>query len=428
VIPGIAAGIVAVTLALILSGKVNHSIAAFAGAAFMLTVGMAVGFYTEEQALEAIEFDALALLLGMMILVSILQPTGFFQYVAIKAGQLSKGDPWRLMLLLGIGTAVVSMFFNNITTVVIVGPITILIAELLELPPVPFLMAQALLSDTGGVGTSVGDPASVLVATASGLSFTDFLTHSMPIVLVAVGVIIVMLRFLFREELAMRPENPEAVLNLDANSALEDKQTIRRVLIVLTLTITLFIFQRQLHLSSGFIAILGAAAALAWIRPDLDKVLERVDWTVLLFFIGFFVLVGGLEHAGLFAPLTQVLSVLGRENPILLGVVIIWVVAALSALVDNVPVTIMMISLLESLATAGVDVSALWWAVVLGAGFGGNATSIGSGANIVIVSLSQRTNSPITPAIWSRKGLPIAIATCIVGSILFALAFPFLGQ
>jgi Na+/H+ antiporter NhaD/arsenite permease-like protein len=254
VIPGFAAAIVAVTLALLLSGKLHHTIAAFAGAAFMLTVGLTLGFYSEEQALEAIEFDAIALLLGMMILVSILEPTGFFQYVAIKAGQLSKGDPWRLMLLLGIGTASVSLFFNNITTVVIVGPITILIAELLELPPVPFLMAQALLSDTGGVGTSVGDPASVLVATASDLSFTDFLTHSMPIVLIAVGVIIVMLRFLFREELAMRPENPEAVLNLDANSALEDTRTSQRVLIVLAITITFFIFQRQFHLSSGFIA------------------------------------------------------------------------------------------------------------------------------------------------------------------------------
>ena len=425
---GIALVIAAVTLALLLSGKLDHTIAALAGGTLMLGVGMKLGFYTEEQALEAIEFDALALLLGMMILVSILEPTGFFQFMAIKAGQLSKGQPWRLMLLLSIGTAGVSLFFNNITTVVLVGPITILITELLGLPATPFLMAQALLSDTADVGTSVGDPASVLVATASGYSFTDFLTHSMPIVLVAAVVTLAMLRVLFSKELALHPENPEAVLNLDANSALKDNQTLRKVLIVLLVTITLFVLQREIDLSSGFIALAGASLALVWVRPDIHEVMQRVDFGVLLFFVGLFMLVGGLEAAGVFEPLVDALAGLGHENPVLLGVVIIWVVASLSALVDNVPVTIAMISLLEGLRAAGVDVSPLWWAVVLGAGFGGNATSIGSGANIVIVSLSQRTNSPISPAIWSRKGLPIAIATTIVGSILFVVAFPFLGR
>lgn len=156
--------------------------------------------------------------------------------------------------------------------------------------------------------------------------------------------------------------------------------------------------------------------------------MQRIDFGVLLFFVGLFMLVGGLEAEGVFEPLVNVLAELGNENPVLLGVVIIWVVVSLSAVVDNVPVTIAIISLLEGLRSAGVDVSALWWAVVLGAGFGGNATSIGSGANLVIVSLSQRTYSPITPAIWSRKGLPFAIATTIVGSILFVVAFPFLGR
>ncbi|MCH7587152.1 MAG: citrate transporter [Chloroflexi bacterium] len=332
------------------------------------------------------------------------------------------------MLLLSIGTASVSLFFNNITTVVLVGPITILITELLGLPATPFLMAQALLSDTADVGTSVGDPASVLIATASGYSFTDFLTHSMPIVLVAAVITLVMLRFLFSKELAMRPENPEAILNLDANSALKNNRTLRKVLIVLLVTITLFVFQREIELSPGFIALAGAALALVWVRPDIHEVIQRIDFAVLLFFVGLFMLVGGLEAAGVFEPIAKSLAGLGHENPVLLGVVIIWVVDSLSALVDNVPVTIAMISVIEGLRVTGVDVSALWWAVVLGAGFGGNATSIGSRANIVIVSLSQRTNSPITPAIWSRKGLPIAIATTIAGSIIFVLAFPFLGR
>lgn len=306
----------------------------------------------------------------------------------------------------------------------LVGPITILIADLLAINPIPILMAQALLSDTADVGTSVGDPASVLVASASGYSCTDFLTHAMPIVLVAAVVTLLMLRFLFSKELAKKPKNPGLVMKLDAGEALQDPTTARKVIIILLMVVILFFFQGLLNISSELIALCGAAAALVWVRPDVREVLQRVDWTVLLFFVGLFVMVGGLEAAGVFEPITAALSGLGHSNPRLLGVVIIWVVAALSAMVDNVPVTIAMITLLTSLAATGVNVSALWWAVVFGAGFGGNATSVGSGANILIVSLSKKTHTPITSGLWSRRGLPIAIATCIVGSILFYIFYP----
>jgi Na+/H+ antiporter NhaD/arsenite permease-like protein len=424
--PWVATLIVVVTLALILTDRLNHTIAAAAGAAAMIGAGLLLGFYSEEQALDAMHFGALGLLLGMMILVSILAPTGFFQYIAIKAGQLSRGNPWKLLLLLGGGTALVSLFFNNVTTVVLVGPITILISELLGINPIPILMAQALLSDTADVGTSVGDPASVLVASASGYSFTDFLTHSMPIVGVAALVTLFMLRFLFRRELAAGPAKPELVQTLDADEALQDRKSAQRVLVVLAIAIVLFILQRPLHISSELIALSAAAVALVWVRPNTREVLERVDWSVLVFFMGLFVMVGGLEAAGVFEPIAEALAPIGHTNPRLLGVVIIWVVAGLSALVDNVPVTIAMISLLYGLAAAGVNVSALWWAVVFGAGFGGNATKIGSGANILIVSLSEQTSAPISARLWSRTGLPVAIATCIVGSILFYVFYPWL--
>jgi Na+/H+ antiporter NhaD/arsenite permease-like protein len=420
--------IIVVTLALIFTDRLNHTIAAAMGAGAMMVAGVVLGFYSEEQALESMHFGALGLLLGMMILVSILTPTGFFQYIAIKAGQLSRGDPWRLLILLGGGTALISLFFNNVTTVVLVGPITILIAELLGINPIPILMAQALLSDTADVGTSVGDPASVLVASASGYSFSDFLTHSMPIVGIAALITLVLLRWSFSKDLSQGPENPELVMTLDADEALQDRKTSRRVMIVLAFTIVLFIFQRPLKISSEFIALLAASAALVWVRPNIREVLQRVDWPVLLFFSGLFVMVGGLEAAGLFDPIAETLAPLGQTNPRLLGVVIIWVVAALSAIVDNVPVTIAMISLLHSLEATGVNVSALWWAVVFGAGFGGNATKIGSGANILIVSLSEQTKTPISARLWTRVGLPIAVATCIAGSILFALFYPWLSQ
>ena len=426
--PIVATLIVVVTLALLLTDRLNHTIAAAGGAAAMMIAGLVLGFYSEEQALESMHFGALGLLLGMMTLVAILAPTGFFQYIAIKAGQLSRGNPWRLLLLLAGSTALVSLFFNNVTTVVLVGPITILITELLGINPIPILMAQALLSDTADVGTSVGDPASVLVASASGYSFTDFLTHSMPIVAVAALVTLLMLRFLFRYELAQGPTKPELVMTLDADEALQDPKTARRVMVVLAVAIVLFMLQRPLQISSELIALSAAAAALVWIRPNIREVLQRVDWPVLVFFMGLFVMVGGLEAAGVFEPIAEALTPLGHANPRLLGVVIIWVVAALSALIDNVPVTIAMISLLSGLAAAGVNVSALWWAVVFGAGFGGNATKIGSGANILIVSLSEQTSQPISARLWTRRGLPVAIATCVVGSVLFVIFYPWLAQ
>jgi Na+/H+ antiporter NhaD/arsenite permease-like protein len=426
--PVVATLIVVVTLALLLTDKLNHTIAAAGGAAAMMIAGLVLGFFTEEQALESMHFGALGLLLGMMTLVAILAPTGFFQFIAIKAGQLSRGNPWRLLLLLAVSTAVVSLFFNNVTTVVLVGPITILITELLGINPIPILMAQALLSDTADVGTSVGDPASVLVASASGYSFVDFLTHSMPIVAVAALVTLLMLRFLFRRELAEGPSNPELVMTLDADEALQDRRTAGKVMVVLAVAIVLFLFQRPLQISSELIALSAAAAALMWIRPNIRDVLQRVDWPVLVFFMGLFVMVGGLEAAGVFEPIAEALTPLGHSNPRLLGVVIIWVVAALSALVDNVPVTIAMISLLGGLEASGVNVNALWWAVVFGAGFGGNATKIGSGANILIVSLSEQTSQPISARLWTRRGLPVAIATCIVGSVLFAIFYPYLAR
>jgi Na+/H+ antiporter NhaD/arsenite permease-like protein len=424
----IASVIVIATLALIFLERVNRTIVALSGAIVMITAGKIIGFYSDAQVIESIEFDALALLLGMMILVSILEPTGFFQSIAIKAGQLSKGSPWRLMVLLGIGTAITSLVLNNITTVVLLGPVTILIAEMYGLNPIPFLMAQAILSVTSAIGSSVGDPASMLIAAASGSNFVDFLTHAMPIVLVAVLVSLLMLRRIFSRELSSRVSDVDVVNKLDASEVIMDRSTMNRVLAVLAVAVGLFLFQGPLNLRSGFIALAAGVAALFWVQPDIREVLERVDWPVLLFFIGLFIVVGGLEESGAFKPIIDFIAAWGQDRPILLGIAIIWVVAGFSALVDNVPVTIVMISLLHSLAATGMDVSALWWAIVFGAGFGGNATSIGSGANIVIVSISERTKNPITPAMWSRIGLPIAFATCTVASILFALAFPLLGR
>jgi Na+/H+ antiporter NhaD/arsenite permease-like protein len=412
------------SLGLIFSEKLNRTIVAFAGAVLMVGLGMLFGFYSEAQAIAAIDFNTLGLLLGMMILVALLEPTGFFHYLAVWVGRLSGGKPVRLLVLLGTVTTVLSMFLDNVTTVVLIAPVTILISEILGINPLPYLMAEALLSDTGGVATLLGDPPNILIASAAGLSFTDFLTHALPIVLVAWLVALLLLRYMFRRELSIPPAHPDAILKLDISEILTDQVTARRVLIVLGAALLVFFFHGILRISPAFIALSAAAAALVWVRPDPAEMLRHVEWSVLIFFVALFVMVGGIEATGALDALVSILKNAGNVAPVLFGVILIWLVAGISAVVDNVPVTIALIPIIQGLGASGMNIDPLWWALIFGAGFGGNGTIIGSTANIVVASLSERTHTPITSTLWNKRGLPVMLATCLVASVLYILAYP----
>jgi Na+/H+ antiporter NhaD/arsenite permease-like protein len=408
---------------LIFSEKLNRTIVGMAGAVLMVALGKLLHFYDEAEAIAAIDFNTLGLLLGMMILVALLEPTGFFQFLAVWAGRFSRGRPVWLLVLLGTVTTVVSMFLDNVTTVVLIAPVTVLICEILGISPIPYLMAEALLSDTGGVATLVGDPPNVLIASAAGFSFNDFLTHSLPVVLVAWLVALGLLRYLFRNELAQRPPNVDAVLQLNPAESLDDRKTARRVLIVLAGEILVFFMEETLKLSPAFVALGATAAALVWVRPDLQETLRSVEWSVLVFFTALFVMVGGLDASGVLNSVISALDWLNGFPPILFGVILIWLVAGLSAVVDNVPITIAFIPVIQGLGAHGVDVNPLWWALAFGAGFGGNGTIIGSTANIVVATISERTRTPITSALWNKRGLPVMLATCAVASILYILMY-----
>jgi Na+/H+ antiporter NhaD/arsenite permease-like protein len=406
----------------------NRSITGIAGAVVMVGAGTALGFYSQEEAVAAIDFNTLGLLFGMMVLVALLEPTGFFQYLAVWAARLSQGRPVRLMVLLGTVTTILSMFLDNVTTVVLIAPVTVLICEILGLNPIPYLMAEALLSDTGGVATLVGDPPNVLIASAAGFSFNDFLTHALPIVLFAWLAALILLRYLFRRDLNLEPSNTDAVLKLDPNEALHDRKTATRVLVVLGIALVFFFIHHSLHILPSFIAMAAAAVALVWIQPDLHAMLQRIEWNVLIFFGALFVMVGGLEAAGILHQLAGLIGKAGNLSPILFGVITIWVVAGLSAVVDNIPITIALIPVFAELELAGINVQPLWWALAFGAGFGGNGTIIGSTANVFVASLSERTNYPITSQLWNKRGLPVMIVTCLVGSFLFVLFYSYLGS
>jgi len=426
-IPGILATLIfVVSLWLIFSEKLNRTITGIAGAVLIVGLGRLMGFYTETEAVTAIDFNTLGLLLGMMILVALLEPTGFFQFLAVWAGQFSRGRPVRLLVLLGTITTLVSMFLDNVTTVVLIAPVTILICEILGVHPAPYLIAEALLSDTGGTATLVGDPPNVLIGSAAGLTFNDFLTNSLPIVVVAWLVALLLLRFIFRRELDVQPPNIEAVLQLNPAESLDDWKTARQVLIVLGGAIVLFFLHGVLEISPVFVALGAAAVALVWVRPDMHETLQRIEWSVLLFFAALFVMVGGLEASGVLDGVVSALEKLDNIPPILFGVALIWLTAGLSAVVDNVPITIALIPVIQGLGAAGMNIEPLWWALVFGAGFGGNGTIIGSTANIVVVSLSERTHTPITSAMWNKSGLPVMLATCAVASLLYVIAYPYL--
>lgn len=421
---GIAAVVIFLgSLVLIFSEKLNRTIAALGGAALMIAAGIALDFYPEDAAIAAIDFNTLGLLLGMMILVSMLEPTGFFQYLAVVAARASKGRPRRLMLLLAAITTVLSMFLDNVTTVVLIAPVTILICEILGVSSLPFLMTEAVISNIGGVATLVGDPPNVLIASAAELSFTDFLVHSLPIVLVVWVGVVILLQYLFRAEFAVRPRKVKAVMKLNPAETLNQPRTVRQLLAVLGAAITFFLVHHILHVDPSLVALDAAALALVWVRPDVSEVLKRIEWSVLVFFAALFVMVGGLDAAGVLQAVIGLLEPLSRVPAPWFGIGMIWAVAGLSAVVDNVPITIALIPVIHGLGQNGMDTAPLWWALAFGAGFGGTGTIIGSTANIIVTNLSERTRTPITAAQWNRRGLPVMLLTCLIASVMYAMLY-----
>lgn len=411
------------SLILIFSEKVNRSIVAIFGAMLMIGVGRVFNFYSQEAAIAAIDFGTLGLLLGMMILVAMLEPTGFFEYLAVLAARASKGKPVRLFFLLGSITTILSMFLDNVTTVVLIAPVTVLISEIMGITPLPFLVTEALLSNTGGVATLVGDPPNVLIGSAAGLSFTDFLVHSLPIVAVTWLAVLFLLRYLFRKELSKRPRSTRAIMKLNPVETLNHRDTARRILTVLGGAVLFFFVHHLLRVKPSFVAMSAAAVALMWVKPDIQELMKKVEWGVLMFFGALFIMVGGLEAAGVLESVVGLLERVTHIPPVLFGVGVIWIVALLSAVVDNVPITIAFIPVIQGLGEHGLSIAPLWWALAFGAGFGGNGTIIGSTANIIVTALSEKTRTPITAGLWNRRGLPAMILGCAVATVLYIILY-----
>ena len=421
----IAGSILIAAYVLIFSEVIHRTLAGVIGAVIMILAGMIGGFYTQAEAVAAIDANTMFLLTGMMILVVMLKPTGAFEYLAIRMAKLSRGSPVRLLIYISTAVTIFSLFLDNVTTVLVFAPLTVVIARLLGVTPVPYLMAEALLSDTGGVATLVGDPPNVMIGSAANIDFNQFLFHMGPIILVAWVATLLLLLVMFRKDLA---HEIEGVLDLDETRVLKDRKGLLAISASIGVVILLFFIHHRFHLFPGYVAWIGVAVALALVRPDPEELLKGLDWAVLLFFAGLFIIVGGVEGSGLLNLLGEQLTDVAQDPQKLLitALVVMWVSAFLSAAVDNIPFTVTMIPIISHLETQGVDVMPLWWALALGVGLGGNGSHIGSTANIICVAEAERTGVPeyrITPLFWLKKGTPVMLTTLIISSALMTIFF-----
>lgn len=424
----IAAAILLAAYALIFSEILHRASAAIIGAVLMVGVGMARGFYTQEAALIAIDANTILLLLAMMLVVAMLRPTGAFEYAAVRLTKLAGGRPMLLMVYLGLAVSVISMFLDNVTTIIMFAPLTVLITRILKLNPMPYLITEAMLSNIGGAATLVGDPPNIMIGSAGGLSFNQFLVHmGWPIAIVWVGTTGLLL-LMFRKQLSgARSPKP---IDLDEGRAIRDVPALKRVLVALALIIALFFTHHRLHMYPAFAAFVGLAVALVLLRPSPDKLFREVNWSVLVFFAGLFIIVGGVEGSGLLDLIGYKLAGFAKEpgEPLLAALLLMWISAAASAVVDNIPFTVAMIPIIAGLESQGVNITPLWWALAFGVALGGNGTHIAATANIIVVTESENCGVPgarITPRKWLQFGLPVTFLSLVAASLVYALFFDF---
>jgi len=401
---------------------------AMLGALTMIVVGQYFEFYDSALAFAAVDWNVVFLLGCMMAIVSIMIPTGGFEVMANYMARISKGRQFYLLFLLGTAVTGLSLLLDNVTTVVIFGPLIILIARAMKVTPIPYLLAAALLSDTGGVATLVGDPPNLMIGSAKGIDFNTFFIHMGGIVFVAWIVVLFTLKFLFRKELAIVPEG-----KFHEKAEYKDRKLWNQSVGVLGIMVVLFIVHHQIGWEPWMVSAAGLTMLVFIARHvEMDHAMEDVEIPLLIFFISLFILVGGVENSHFLQYLGQFIIPYVQEDLLVATLVLMWVAAILSAAIDNIPFTAAMIPILLGMEQAGIHIAPLWWALAVGVGMGGNGTHIGSTANVYIVTISERLakreNDPslaITPWIWFKYGTPAMLLTLIVCTVIFYFFFDF---
>ena len=405
---------------IIISEKINRTAISLFGAIVMIILGI----LNQEQAIEHIDFNTIGLLVGMMIIVNILKRTGVFEYLAIRAAKKAKGDPWKILVLFAIITALSSAFLDNVTTILLIVPVTLVITDTLDTNPIPFMFTEILIANIGGTATLIGDPPNIMIGSATGLGFVDFIVNLAPVVIVISVATLFLLKLIYKDFLKATDENKQKIMKMDESIIIKDKLIIKKSLIVLFLTILGFMVHAQFHLESATVALGGAALLLVISKIDPEEILFEVEWTTIFFFMGLFILVGSLVEVGVIDNLAKKMLELTKGNLFVTTLTILWVSAIASAFLDNIPFVATMIPLIKAMTASGqLDANPLWWALALGACLGGNGTIIGASANVIVTGIMAREGRPVSFMSFMRIGFPMMIVSIIISTIYLILFY-----
>jgi len=406
----LAGSIFLLTYALIVSEKIHRTISALLGG-----VAMILFVVPQEKAFHSIDWNVIFLLAGMMVIANVLKETGLFQWIALQAVRLGKGDPFRVLIILSLITAITSALLDNVTIVVLIAPVTLFVAATLRVSPVPFLIAEILASNIGGMATLVGDPPNILIGSATGLDFVTFASNMGPISAIIMVGFIGLARPLFKKDLAVLDQSSVDIAELNASALITDPVLLRKSLIVMSGVIIGFLLHGALHLEPATIALAGATLLMLWSKTDPHYALRDIEWTTLFFFFGLFIMVEALVEVGLIEIVADAALRLTGGNLQLTSILLIWFSAIASGIVDNIPYTATMIPIVENLSQV-MSANPLWWSLALGACLGGNLTLVGAAANVVVVSLAEKSGNPISFKHFFRYGSIVTLMSLILAS------------
>lgn len=416
----VAVAVFVVVMITIMTEKLHRSLAAITGAMIVL----ALHVMPFDAAMEHIDFNTLGVLLGMMLFVSVVKLSGVFEFLAIKCARLAKGDPWKIMLLFVLLTAVLSAFLDNVTTVLLIGPMTLTVCKLLDVNPIPFFMTEILASNIGGTATLIGDPPNIMIGSAAGYSFFDFILYDAPAVAIILVAILGVFYALYGRKMNVDDEHKTRIMELDEHAQIKNRQLLKQSVVMTALVVVGFMAHGALGLESCIIA-LGAAGIIMLISGEsIEEALSNVEWTTLSFFAGLFVIVGALAETGVIGMLANGLIDATGGNVFITMLVLLIGSAVISSFLDNIPFVATMIPILLAMESTGMDVTPLWWAVSLGACLGGNGTLIGASANVVLSDISKKHGHEITFAKFFKTGFPIMLLTILIAGVYLVVRFP----
>ena len=416
----VAVAVFVVVMITIMTEKLHRSLAAITGAMIVL----ALHVMPFDAAMEHIDFNTLGVLLGMMLFVSVVKLSGVFEFLAIKCARLAKGDPWKIMLLFVLLTAVLSAFLDNVTTVLLIGPMTLTVCKLLDVNPIPFFMTEILASNIGGTATLIGDPPNIMIGSAAGYSFFDFILYDAPAVAIILVAILGVFYALYGRKMNVDYEHKARIMELDEHAQIKNRRLLKQSVVMTALVVVGFMAHGALGLESCIIA-LGAAGIIMLISGEsIEEALSNVEWTTLSFFAGLFVIVGALAETGVIGMLANGLIDATGGNVFITMLVLLIGSAVISSFLDNIPFVATMIPILLAMESTGMDVTPLWWAVSLGACLGGNGTLIGASANVVLSDISKKHGYEITFAKFFKTGFPIMLLTILIAGVYLVVRFP----